>query len=107
MSDARTLLRYAAQLRARRKARKREVAELADPARWKRANEELVLPALLAAARGRLPRSAGPFHKSTLTLTALEELSQADPGLALALVDRYRKLLAIETEWAEAVDSQP
>ncbi|GEM_PF-5745265 len=105
MSEARTLLRYAALLRSRRKARRREANELADPGRWSRANEELVLPALLAAARARLPRTAGPFHKSTLTLSALEQVSEADAGLALALLDRYRKLLAIEEAVAEAVDS--
>ena len=95
--DARALVRYAALRRAarRRRAQQRD-ARRGD---WGRAEELLVTPALIAAARARLPGRVGPFHKGTLTLSALSAIASAEPEIASWLVRRVQRLLALEAEF--------
>ena len=93
---ARLLTRYAALRRAARKRRAREgVGGVED---WGRSEELLVTPAIIEAARARLPGRVGPFHKGTLTLSALAAIAEAEPTIARMLVRRFQSLLALEAE---------
>jgi hypothetical protein len=93
---ARLLTRFAALRRAARRRRAREGSAPADD--WGRSEELLITPAIIEAARSRLPGRVGPFHKGTLTLAALAAIAESEPAIARMLVHRFQRLLALEAE---------